>query len=107
MLNYKDYELIYDGENNYIIGYKKEVVRYLKDNLKTYIDKNFTKDILEDELERLCIVRDSKYKDTDLIRVKFNDEEKSHIPTKPIASVKVLIPYGNGFSGNDVCKYLV
>ena len=107
MLNYKDYELIWDDENNYLIGYKKEVVRYLKDNLKMYIDDNYTKEILEEELERLSIVRDSKYDDDDLIRVKNNDEEKSHIPTKPIVSVKVLIPYGNGFSGKDVCKYLV
>lgn len=107
MLNYKDYELIWDDENNYLIGYKKEVVRYLKDNLKNYIDDNYTKEILEEELERLTIVRDCKYDDDDLIRVKNNDEEKSHIPTKPIASVKVLIPYGNGFSGKDVCKYLV
>ena len=107
MLNYKDYELIWDDENNYLKKKKKEVVRYLKDNLKMYIDDNYTKEILEEELERLSIVRDSKYDDDDLIRVKNNDEEKSHIPTKPIVSVKVLIPYGNGFSGKDVCKYLV
>lgn len=107
MLNYKDYELIWDDENNYLIGYKKEVVRYLKDNLKLYIDNNYPKDVLEEELERLTIVRDSKYDDDDLIKVKNNDEEKGHIPTKPIAKVWVLIPYKDGFSGNDVCKYLV
>jgi len=107
MLDNKDYELIFDGDNNYIIGYKKEVVRYLKDNLKYFIDYNFNKDILEEELERFTIVRDSKYEDYDLIRVENNDEEKSHIPTKPIARVKVLVAYGNGFSGKDVLKYLV
>ena len=35
------------------------------------------------------------------------EEEKSHIPTKPIAKVKVLVPYGNGFDGKDVAKYLI
>ena len=107
MLDYRSYELIFDGDNNYIIGYKGEVVRFLKDNLKNYIDQNFDKDNLEEELERLLIVRDSKYDNSDLIRVKNNDEERCHIPTKPIASVKVLIPYGRGFSGKDVAKYMI
>ena len=29
MLDYRSYELIFDGDNNYIIGYKGEVVRFL------------------------------------------------------------------------------
>ncbi len=107
MLNYRDYKLIFDGDNNYIIGYKEEVVRFLKDNLKNYIDQNFDKTNLEEELERLFIVKNSKYDNSDLIRVENNDEERCHIPNKPIASVKVLVPYGNGFSCNDVFKYLV
>jgi hypothetical protein len=107
MLNYKDYELIFDGDNNYIIGYKEEVVRFLKDNLKNYIDQDFEKENIEEELERLTIVKNSKYDGSDLIRVKNNDEERCHIPTKPIASVKVLIPYGRGFSGMDVAKYMI
>lgn len=107
MLCYKDYELIYDCDNSYLIGYKKEIVRYLKDNIKNYIDQNFPLDILEEELERLTIVRDCKWEEGDLIRVENNDEGKHHNPKEKIAKVKVLVPYGNGFSGKDVCKYLV
>lgn len=105
MLNYKEYNLIYNDDYCHIIGYKKEVVRYLKDNLKAYIDGNYTRDVLEEELERLSIVNESKYENEDLIILENNDEERSHIPSKPIARVKVLIPYGNGFAGSDVLKY--
>lgn len=107
MIDYDKYDLIFDADNSYTIGYKKEVVRFLKDLLKSYIDQNFPKDVLNKETERLVIVRDCKFDDDDLIRVENNDEEKSHIPTKPIARVKVLVPYNNGFSGKDVMKYLI
>lgn len=105
MIDMSKYELIFD--ETYVIGYKKEIVRMLKDNLKEFIDSDYPEDVLKEELERLTIVRDCKYDDTDLIRLENNDEGKSHNPKEKIAKVKVLIPYGNGFSGRDVAKYMV
>lgn len=105
MINFESYNLICN--ENIFIGYKEELVKALKDNLITFIQENYTEDVIQEELERLLIVRDSKYEDTDLIMLINNDEEKSHIPSAKIAKVKVLIPYGNGFSGNDVAKYML
>lgn len=107
MIDMSKYNLMISDNCDYIVGYKYEIMQMLKDRIKNYVDEGFEKETIVEELERLEIVRKSKYEKNDLLKLEFNDEEKSHIPTKPIARVKVLVPYGNGFSGNDVVKYLV
>ena len=107
MIDLSKYNLIYDDDNNYVIGYKKEVKQMLLDRLINYLENDYSDEVIYDELERFKIVKNTKWGDNDLIRLENNDEEKSQLPDKPIARVKVLVPYNNGFSGNDVAKYLI
>ena len=106
MIDYRKYNLIYDNDNGYTIGYKSEIIKMLKDNLINYIEQDFEVPVLEEELERLALVIQSDYDNNDLIRVEDRTEDKYHNKNISIIKVSVLVPYRNGFKGADVLKYL-